>query len=68
MYFLFFHVTCILVIKVFTIFARLVLQLKPYNVVYSIGGFESNFHQSFKKCSILTPDIKNQPQPSLESI
>ena len=27
-----------------------------------------NFHQSFKKCGILTPDIKKQPQTSLESI
>ena len=27
-----------------------------------------NFHQSFKKCSILTPDIRKQPQTSLELI
>ena len=27
-----------------------------------------NFHQFFKKCSILTPDIRKQPQTSLESI
>ena len=27
-----------------------------------------NFHQSFKKYSILTPDIRKQPQTSLESI
>ena len=27
-----------------------------------------NFHQSFKKCSILTLDIIKQPQTSLESI
>ena len=27
-----------------------------------------NFYQSFKKCSILTPDIRKQPQTSLESI
>ena len=27
-----------------------------------------NFHQSFKQCSILTPDIRKQPQTSLESI
>ena len=26
------------------------------------------FHQSFKKCSILTPDIRKQPQTSLGSI
>ena len=26
------------------------------------------FHQSFKKCSILTPDIRKQPQTSLKSI
>ena len=26
-----------------------------------------NFHQSFKKCSILTPDIRTQPHTSLES-
>ena len=27
-----------------------------------------NFHKSFKKCSIPTPDIRKQPQTSLESI
>ena len=27
-----------------------------------------NFHQSFEKCSILTPDIIKQPQTSLESL
>ena len=27
-----------------------------------------NYHQSFKNRSILTPDIKKQPQTSLESI
>ena len=26
------------------------------------------FHQSFKTCSILTPDIRKQPQTSLGSI
>ena len=25
-----------------------------------------NFHQSFKKCSILTPDIRKQPQINLK--
>ena len=39
-------------------------KLKPQ---YSIGGFEWIFYQSFKKCSILTPDIRIQPQTSLES-
>ena len=27
-----------------------------------------NFHQSFEKCSILTPDISKQPHTSLESL
>ena len=27
-----------------------------------------NFYQSFEKCSILTPDIRKQPQTSLESL
>ena len=27
-----------------------------------------NFHKSFKKCSIRTPDTTKQPQTSLESI
>ena len=27
-----------------------------------------NFHLSFKNCSMLTPDIRKQPQTSLDSI
>ena len=27
-----------------------------------------DFHQSFKKCSIFTPDIRKQPHISLESV
>ena len=27
-----------------------------------------NFHQSFKKCSILTPDNRKQPQTSLDQV
>ena len=28
----------------------------------------TDFHQSFKKCSIFTPDIRKQPHISLESV
>ena len=27
-----------------------------------------NFHLSFKNCSMLTPDVRKQPQTSLDSI
>ena len=27
-----------------------------------------NFHQCFEKCSIITPDVRKQPQTSMESL
>ena len=44
---------------IFTIYQNYTLALKPYWWIWM------NFHQSFKKCSILTPDIRKQPQTSL---
>ena len=43
-----------------------VLKIKSKNNNNFIVGFWiwMNFHQSFKKCSILTPDMRKQPQTS----